>query len=401
MMGDMSGDGTSSSPAHVAGDDALGGFGSALVDRVREGGNIWRVPGGEIRLPEVFGFCRGVKRALRMLQQAVSEHGRHGGRLFLLGEIIHNPWVNRHFEDRGVRVLTREQVENVGEHITPTDCAIIPAFGVKLPVEQRLKAIGCNIVDTSCGDVRRVWAWADRAARGGHAVLIFGRATHDETVVTTSRLAAAGAKYVVAGSLDETRAFCDLIAGRRPAEDFSELFGPRTTNAAGIEPFRQLAQVSQTTMLYDDTMAVRDLVREAFVERYGQADAERRLLFQPTVCRATQARQNAAVALCSGGPDLAVVVGGFGSSNTRHLYELASQYAPAWFIEDAGGLRGPDEVATIDLASGRRTAARDWLPARRPLTIALLAGASSPEIVVGEVLQRLADLLGANGKERA
>ncbi len=368
-------------------------FDSKLVNRTRAQGNVWSLPGGELRLPEIFGFCRGVKRALRMLQEAVTRHARHGERLFLLGQIIHNPWVNDHFERKGVRILSREQIQHPARHIGRDDCGVIPAFGVPLPVEQRLRAVGCSVVDTSCGDVRRLWAWAGRAAEDGCGVLIFGRAMHDETVVTKSRLAAVGGKYLVVGSLDQTRRFCELMTGKAAAGTFREHFGPEASNAAGPGPFERLAQVSQTTMLYDETMAVREMIRRAYAERFGPEESSRRVIFQPTVCRATQARQSAAVDLCRRGCDLVVVVGGFGSSNTRHLHELASGYAPAWFIEDAHAIRSDRELETFDPARDRSRVATGWLPARRPLRIGVLAGASSPEIVVGRVLQRLAGFL--------
>jgi len=369
-------------------------FASELIDRIRSAGNVWALPGGEIRLPEVFGFCRGVKQALAMLQEAVATHADHGGRLFLLGQIIHNPWVNSYFQARGVRILSKDQIRRCERHLAAEDCAVVPAFGVELPVERRLRAIGCRIVDTSCGDVRRLWRWAGRAAEDGCGVLIFGRANHDETVVTKSRLAAVGGRYVVVGDMEQTRRFCDLVTGRRPAGAFREDFDDDATNAESLQPFQRLAQVSQTTMLYEETLAVRERIRRAYAERFGEAGLDERLVFQPTVCRATQARQAAAVALCRSGCDLAVVVGGFGSSNTRHLYELASGYVPAWFIEDARAIRSARELETIDIADDRRHVAADWLPRRRPLRIAVLAGASSPEVVVGEVVRRLGEFLG-------
>jgi len=386
----MPSDRSTSSPGRGEGPSA---FASELIDRIRTAGNVWALPGGEIRLPEVFGFCRGVKQALAMLQEAVATHADHGGRLFLLGQIIHNPWVNSYFQARGVRILSRDQTQQLERHIGPGDCAVIPAFGVELPVEKRLRAIGCQIVDTSCGDVRRLWRWAGRAAEEGYGVLVFGRANHDETVVTKSRLAAVGGQYLVVGDMDQTRGFCELIAGRRPAAAFRKHFHAEATNAESLQPFQRLAQVSQTTMLYEETLTVRKLVRRAYAERFGEAGLDERLVFQPTVCRATQARQAAAVELCQSGCDLAVVVGGFGSSNTRHLYELASGYVPAWFIEDARALRSARELETIDLRASRPCVAADWLPGRRPLRIGVLAGASSPEIVVGEVVRRLAEFL--------
>jgi len=365
-------------------------FASDVVDRVRSAGNVWTLPGGQIFLPRVFGFCRGVNRALSMLHEACRHQGRP---LFLLGQIIHNPWVNEHFRRLGVELLTAEQMTRLEEIVRPEHGAVIPAFGVPLPIERRLRKIGCPVVDTSCGDVRRLWVWAERAVARGFGVFIFGRSRHDETVVTKSRLADEGGYYVVAGDLEQTQAFCDMISRRRDPGDFARVFDAQATNADSLAPFERLAQVSQTTMLYNETMQVRDRLRQAFAQQFGADQLSQRLLFEPTVCRATQDRQAAAVELCRDRLDLVVVVGGFGSSNTRHLYELARSYAPAVFIEDAGAIVSADEIQTMDLETNSPLVLRDWLPHRRPLRVGVLAGASSPEVVVGEVLQCLAKFL--------
>jgi len=380
---------------HPAAGRRLGGLGrqfhSDVVDRVRAAGNVWQLPGGQLMLPEVLGFCRGVERALEMLDQAVTRCARAGRRVFLLGEIIHNPWVNEYFRQQGVRLLTRAETGRLDRHVGADDCAIIPAFGVPLPVRRALDAIGCEIVDTSCGDVRHLWRWGEKAVARGYGVLIFGRAGHDETLVTKSLLAAAGGLYAVVGSLEETRRFCQFITGDEPDEVFCRTFGPEATNAASPVPFHRLAQVSQTTMLYDETMAVREILGEAFVRRFGDASPQR-LLLHPTVCRATQDRQTAADDLCRR-CDLAVVVGGFGSSNTQHLYELASHRVPAVLIEGAASIRSPDEIESLDAAGTGPAVVHNWLPPARPLRIAVLAGASCPETVIGEVLQRLSEFL--------
>jgi len=376
---------------------ALDNFSSELVDRCRQSGGVLALAGGRIVLPAVFGFCRGVKRALAMLDQEVSRHAQQGGRLFLLGEIIHNPWVNAYFQRRDVTILRTEDRGRLEELISPVDCAIIPAFGVPLPVEERLRRIGCRIVDTSCGDVRRLWKWAEGAARSGFGVMIFGRADHDETVVTRSRLEACGGQYLVVNKLSQVDVFCDLLTGRRPAVEFGELLtraaNAAASNAAEFSPFERLAHVSQTTMLYDETMQVQTKLRVAFASRFGAAEAGRRLLLQPTVCRATQARQSAAVTLCQERPDVVVVVGGFGSSNTRHLYELARSYAAAYFIEDADAILDAHTLRTFDAATAQPTLAHDWLPAKRPVTVGVLSGASSPESVIGEVLRKISGFL--------
>jgi 4-hydroxy-3-methylbut-2-enyl diphosphate reductase len=383
----------SESGAGAAGEGSPQVFSSELVDCIRSTCNVWSLPGGELRLPRVFGFCGGVKRALAMLQDAVESGGRAGGRLILLGQVIHNPWVNEYFRRAGVRILTGAQRDELEKHVTLADCAIVPAFGVPLPIERRLNRIGCRIVDSSCVDVRRLWAWAEEAVRRGFAVFIYGRARHDETVVTKSRLDEAGGKYVVAGDLAEVRRFCDMVSGVGPAAGFRDVFGPQATNGDSAEQFHRLAQVSQTTMLYQETLQVRRLLAEAFSRRFAGENLDQRLLFQPSVCRATQDRQTAAVELCSCGLDLCLVVGGAGSSNTRHLRELAATYGPAYLIEDAEAVLSGGELRAFVGEATDPTVIRDWLPDRRPLRIGVLAGASSPEIVVGQVLRKLAGFL--------
>lgn len=380
-----------SSPSQRPPDPAV--FGSKVVDRVRAEGNVWRRPWGELRLPRVFGFCRGVKRALAMLEHDVTAGMAQGQRFVLLGEVIHNPWVNDHFREMGVRVLTERQRGDLEQFLDPKDCAVIPAFGVRLAIERELHQIGSRIIDTTCGDVRRLWKWAEDAVGRGYGVLIYGRAMHDETIVTKSRLEAVGGKYVVVGSLHEAELFCGMLSGRADATGFTSSFGPDTTNAESLDPFGHLAQVSQTTMLYEETMRVREQVREAFEERFGEQGAGR-VLFQPTVCRATQDRQAAAIEMCSGGCDLVIVVGGFGSSNTRHLYELAGNYCPALFIEGPGAVVSRTVIRAFDPVLDESVEVRDWRPDCQPLRIGVLAGASSPEVVIGEVLERLVDVLG-------
>lgn len=369
-------------------------FASSLVDRIRNTGNVWKLPQGQLRLPRVFGFCRGVTHALDMLQRAVAGRPNQGGRLFLLGEIIHNPWVNDTFRQQDVTVLTDDQLDRLDEILAADDTAVIPAFGVTLPIQKQLERIGCAVIDTSCGDVRRLWRWADRAASDGYGIVIFGRATHDETVVTKSRLEAVGGKYVVVGDVAGAGRFCDLIVRSADDAEFRQAFTAPAANADSLSAFQRVAQVSQTTMLYEETLEVRHMLQQAMAQRFGAAEAEQRLLFEPTVCRATQDRQTAAIELCRSGVDVVVVVGGFGSSNTRHLFELARGYAPSYFIENAAAIRSADEILALDPAAGSAAVTTGWLPAHRPVTIGILAGASCPEIVIGEALHRLAELLG-------
>jgi len=385
-----------SRPQRSDGPRGLEGFRSEVVEHVRASGGVWKRPGGELRLPKVFGFCRGVERALVLLADTVAGQPAAGGRVFLLGQIIHNPWVNAYFEQQGVRILSTEELGRLEEVLQAKDSAVIPAFGVRPDVDRRLQAIGCRRVDTTCGNVRRLWQWVERAARDGYGVMIFGRAKHDETIVTRCRLVEAGGRYVIVESIAHVEQFCQMLTGPAPQEPdrlFRQAFGGQASNADSLAPFTRLAQVSQTTMLYEDTMTVRRLLQQAFAKAFGDQQAKGRLLFEPTVCRATQDRQSAAVELCRSGLDLAVVVGGFDSSNTRHLYELASHYVPAVFIERAESMISRGQLQTIDLAAEKPIVRRDWFPGGDHLRIGVLAGASCPEVVIGQVLERLAALL--------
>ncbi len=377
-------------------DDYLDAFHSPVVDRLTAATppDRWDLPGGSLRLPRVFGFCRGVKRALSMAEQAAQQHDPAAGRFVLLGEIIHNPWVNDHFRHLGAQILTPDErkPEVIDQHLTPNDTAVIPAFGVPAPIEAHLQQLGCGVVDCSCGDLIRLWHWSTQAVKDGYGVLIFGKPRHDETVVTKSRLEKAGGKYLVTGSIDQVHTFADLIAsGDDCPENFASLFGRNATNATSPAEFLHLAQVSQTTMLYNHTKEVHSILTEAFAKRF--ATTAERLIFQPTVCRATQDRQNAAVELCQSGCDLVIVIGGHTSSNTRHLFELARQYAPAYHIEDATAIQSAESILAWDPALETANVQTDWLPRERPLSIAILAGASSPEIVIGRVLNTLAEFL--------
>jgi len=267
-------------------DSSEASFPSKVVDRVRSNGGVWKLPGGELRLPGVFGFCRGVKRAIAMASEALSEHSTRRGRLVLLGEIIHNPWVNDFFSTGGVSILTGEQLRNIEDHVGPEDCALIPAFGVPEGIRKALERIACRVVDCTCGDVLRLWRWSCQAARDGFAVVIFGRANHDETLVTISRLVEAGGTYLVLQTLEEVDRFAEIFASGDEGA-FSETFAA-TTNASSLEPFERLAQVSQTTMLYDETLSVRRRLGLALTQRFGPDAESDRLRFEPTVCQATQ-----------------------------------------------------------------------------------------------------------------
>ena len=368
-------------------------FQYALIDRIlaNPDGNFLAVPGGRIVLPAVFGFCSGVRRAVHKASVAVRD-ASEGQKIILLGELIHNPMVNEYFRQQGVKILEQDELELLKEHVTDSDRVIIPAFGAQGEVFSLLQNMGCDLVDCTCCDVRRLWAWSKRAVQDGAGVIIFGRKSHAETVVTKARIAGNGGYYIVLEDLEQTSMFADMI--RSGDKDIRSAFTPAATNASSIEVFYHATQISQTTMLYDETLRLRAALKDVYSLRFSEVDTKPRLRFQPTVCRATQDRQNAAIELCSqGGCDMIIVAGGFGSSNTMHLYQLASSYAPAYLIEDADAILSTDIIIAWNdsLASGHKT--EGYMPSKRPLQIGLLTGASTPDIVTGQIVERLSQLL--------
>jgi len=369
---------------------------SDVVEQIRK--NDFRFEDGRlvIHLAREFGFCYGVDRAVDYAYQARKRFADQ--RVFLTGEIIHNPHVNQKLRSAGILFLS-----DPGEPVPPLgagDVVIIPAFGVTLHELARLQGLGCTLVDTTCGSVLNVWKNVTRYAREGFTAVIHGKVKHEETQATASQaLKTPGGRYLVVLDRVEAGAVCDYIRGDGDRDAFMARFGKAVSE--GFDPDRDLGHIglaNQTTMLMSESLEIAEMLRKAMVDRYGpDAMADRYRSFD-TICSATQERQDAVLTLLdTEGIDLMLVVGGYNSSNTCNLARICADRVPTYHIADVDRLESPTRIrhrpvppSDQPMAKLPETATDGWLPRVGPVRIGLTAGASTPNNIVGMVVERLA-----------
>lgn len=383
---------------HEVAADLAAAYHSAVVDSVREAGFVRRHGRLTIHLAREFGFCYGVDRAVDYAYQTRRRFPDR--RVFLTGEIIHNPRVNDQLRERGIRILTDPAERETT--LAPDDVVILPAFGVSVAEMARLEARGCTLVDTTCGSVLTVWKNVRRYAEDGFTSVIHGKVHHEETIATASQATKVpGAHYLVVR--DETQAgiVCEFI--RRPGDPVAFLEAFAGAVSPGFDPVRDLVKVgcaNQTTMLMSESLQIGEQFRRAMADRYGEADLPNRFRAFDTICSATQERQDAVVSMLTDHDvDLAVVIGGYNSSNTCNLARICHDAVTTFHIAEPGCLISADAIrhrpigapSTADV--GEITTG-GWLPPGA-VRVGLTAGASTPNNLVGQVIARIEEL--ANG----
>lgn len=344
------------------------------------------------KLARHFGFCYGVENAIEIAYRAVESNP--GKRVFLLSEMIHNPHVNDDLRGRGVQFLRTTTGEQLipFEVLTPEDVVIVPAFGATIETLGLLRDRGVDVEtwDTTCPFVEKVWKRSDQIGRADYTIVIHGKRFHEETRATFSH-ARAVAPVVVVRDLREADLLASIVRGDREPAAFFDLFEDRYSQ--GFDPvhdLRRIGVVNQTTMLATETEAIAGLLRQAMVDRFG-ADrlSEHFADTSDTLCYATNENQSATQALISDGADLAVVVGGYNSSNTSHLVDLCAEHMPAYFIGGRDDILSPERIRHFDYAARSLVETEAWLPSARPVDILLTAGASCPDILLDQVVERI------------
>jgi 4-hydroxy-3-methylbut-2-en-1-yl diphosphate reductase len=374
-------------------------YDSAIVESIKADGYRYGAGRLTIHLAKEFGFCYGVDRAVDYAYQARQRFIDQ--QVFLTGEIIHNPDVNDKLRAAGIRFLSDpgESAEQLG----PADVVILPAFGVSVGELADFQARGCTLVDTTCGSVLNVWKNVIRYARDGFTALIHGKYRHEETRATASQaLTFPGGRYLVVLDRAEADIVCDYIRHGGDREAFLARFAHAVS--PGFDPDRDLVRVglaNQTTMLMSESLEIGVVVERAMRDRYGDADLAAHYRAFDTICSATQERQDAVVDLLDHERvDLMVVIGGYNSSNTCNLARLCAARVPTYHIADAECLLSGQTIRhrPVGVSKGQSTEIETtaWLPAGA-LSVGLTAGASTPNAIVGRVVQRLADLTAANG----
>ncbi|HEY0976605.1 MAG TPA: 4-hydroxy-3-methylbut-2-enyl diphosphate reductase [Flavobacteriales bacterium] len=339
-----------------------------------------------------FGFCYGVENAIEISYQAIEQNP--GKRIFLLSQMIHNPEVNADLEGRGLRFIqdTHGTMLMDWSELTADDIVIIPAFGTTLETEERLKAIGIDPLkhNTTCPFVEKVWKRSAQLGEKDYTVIIHGKAAHEETRATFSHTAQ-GAPAVIIKDMEQAQELGRIILGELPTERFTELFGAKST--PGFDPAKDLDRigvVNQTTMLATETQAIADHLKQVMLQKYGDAALGQHFAdTRDTLCYATNDNQDATLQLLKEEADLALVVGGYNSSNTSHLVELLEQKFPTYFITGDKELLSANEIEHFNYPAHKLERTTDWLPAKRPLTIILTSGASCPDTLLDRVMLKV------------
>ena len=339
-----------------------------------------------------FGFCYGVENAVEIAYRTLAEHP--GRRVFFLSEMIHNPTVNGDLRERGVRFLFTPAGEQLvpWEELRRDDIVVVPAFGTTLEMQEKLAALGIDPYryNTTCPFVEKVWKRSSQLGAERFSVVVHGKDTHEETRATFSHSRRA-APTVVVRDLAEAAILGDVIRGRRPRADFARCFGHKCS--PGFDPDTDLVRlgvVNQTTMLATETHEIARELRRALADRYGaDAVADHFADTSDTLCYATYENQNATYALIERGADLAIVVGGYNSSNTSHIVELCREAMPTYFVQGAEELVSAEGIRHFSLETRSMLTTDGWLPPRRPLDVVLTCGASCPDAILDAVLRRV------------
>ncbi len=372
---------------------------SEIVDYLRANGNTLTANGHlTIRLAKEFGFCYGVERAID-LAYAARKVFSEDQRILLLGEIIHNPEVNDQLRSMGIEPLQSRPTENELKSLTSEDVVIIPAFGTEVSTRQVIEAIGCTIVDTTCGDVMSVWKRVRQYSRDQVTSIIHGKSWHEETMATSSQATATNGHYLVVLTLEDVDYVCDYIVQGGDRDAFLHRF--RGAHSKDFDPERHLEAIgvaNQTTMLRGETEEVQRRLKAAMLSKYGEQGIDRHFRFFDTICGATQDRQDALQRLLTQPMDLLIVVGGYNSSNTSHLAEMGEAKLPTYFIKNAGKMVSPKRIIHYDQHQNKEVESNDWLSAS-PQTVGITAGASCPNNLIEDAIKRLFELKGLSVQE--
>lgn len=348
----------------------------------------------EIILARHFGFCYGVENAIEIAFDTVEKN--KDKRIFLLSEMIHNPFVNEDLLSKGVRFLmdTKGKTLIPFSELTRDDVVIIPAFGTTLDIENELRAIGIQIeqYNTTCPFVEKVWNRSEQIAKKGYSIVVHGKPSHEETRATFSH-SDEHAPTLVINDMAEAIVLGEFVLGKREAHTFPDVFNGRYSE--GFDCTRDLVSfgvVNQTTMLASDTQSIADYLRTVLMEKYGLNESTASSHFadtRDTLCYATNDNQTAVLSLMKEQADLAIVMGGRKSSNSSHLVELLEQQFPTYFIESHTDIPSRQLIQGFNWRTHEAYERVDFLPTNTPVRIAMTSGASCPDAVVEATIERL------------
>lgn len=367
---------------------------SSLVEKIKDQGGKITVGNTTLLLAKDFGFCYGVERAIDLAY--ASRKVFPDNRIFLIGEIIHNPEVNRQLREMNIVSLPWREIDASYDDLTEDDVVIVPAFGAPTHFMDKIEQRGCYTVDTTCGDVMKVWRRVRGYAKDGITSIIHGKADHEETRATSSRALGEHGKghYLIILTLADTDFVCNYICNGGDKQAFLDRFSG--SYSQGFDPDRDLKKIgvaNQTTMLKSETQEIQNRLSKAISDRDGSA--ENFSVFD-TICGATQERQDALFEMLKTKMDLLLVVGGYNSSNTAHLVEIGEKELPTFFISDASQIKSLHEIVHYDLHHAKETTSNyaEVFTGKEKVIIGLTAGASCPNNLIEATVKKVFELRG-------
>lgn len=348
-----------------------------------------------IYLARHFGFCYGVENAIEIAFRTVDENP--GKRIFLLSEMIHNPQVNADLQAHGITFLQDTYGKQLipFDELTADDVVIIPAFGTTLAIEQKLNSIGIQTekYNTTCPFVEKVWNRSEVIAKKKYSIVIHGKPNHEETRATFSH-AAENAPCVVVKDMQQAKELAKYITGEKPATEFYTEFRGQYSEGFSIEKdMQRIGVVNQTTMLASDTQAISDFLKQVMIKHYQLTEVNTEERFadtRDTLCYATNDNQTAVSGMLQTDADLAIVVGGYNSSNTSHLVELCEEKLPTYFISSEEKIISAKDILHYNFHTKEEVLTSNYLPSKKPVKILITSGASCPDALVEGVIQKMA-----------
>ena len=357
----------------------------------------------QVYLARHFGFCYGVENAIEIAFRTIEEN--EGKKIFLLSEMIHNPQVNKDLIERGVQFLQDTYGKQIipFEEITKDDVVLIPAFGTTLAIEKMLndKGIVTEKYNTTCPFVEKVWNRGEQIAKKGYSIVIHGKPKHEETRATFSH-ASYHTPTIVVNDIKETVELAKYITGEKKTEDFYTEFAGQFSDGFDVEKdLQKIGVINQTTQLATDTQAIADYLKSVMIKHYNldaNNIAERFADTRDTLCYATNDNQTAVGGMLNTEADLAIVIGGYNSSNTSHLVELCEQKLPTYFIDNADRILNNNELIDCNWKTKEQRTVTNFLPTKQPVKILITSGASCPDALVETVIRKLAGFFNAEEK---
>ncbi|MNS30850.1 4-hydroxy-3-methylbut-2-enyl diphosphate reductase [compost metagenome] len=351
----------------------------------------------EIILARHFGFCYGVENAIEIAFKAI--HDNVGKRIFLLSEMIHNPQVNADLLAEGLQFIMDTKGNQLisWDELHKDDIVIVPAFGTTLEIEAILKEKGIEptLYNTTCPFVEKVWNRSEKIGNEGYTIVVHGKPNHEETRATFSH-SKANTPTIVVKDMNQTKRLAQYITGALPAEQFYEEFKGQYSNGFEVDKdLSRIGVVNQTTMLASDTQGIAEYLKQTIKAHYQLDDEQLKNHFadtRDTLCYATNDNQNAVTEMLQHEADIALVIGGYNSSNTSHLVELCQEVLPTYFINNETCLIDEDHILHFVLSDKQEQTTADYTMGKNPLRVMITSGASCPDAQVENVIRRLVSL---------